>query len=118
MNGFDTNLLARAVTHAFDAHKPYLRQKISAKQLPEKVWSHVLRGIVISAFMEFFMHGAKPEMRMDVGGNLLAILNTGYLPCGWLPHTPYHEGGYNPVSFAKDTSLSNFDYHSGVLLVY
>ncbi|MCP2040613.1 hypothetical protein L1281_001196 [Neisseria sp. HSC-16F19] len=118
MNGFDTNPLARAVTHAFDAHKPYLLQKISTKQLPETVWSHVLLGIVISAFMEFFMQRAKPQLRMDVGGNLLAILNAGYLPCGWLPNTPYHESGYNPVGFVKDKSLPSFDYHSGVLLVY
>lgn len=115
-----TNDLATIATQKLNLKKSVLEQKIREKQLPDQVLDFVLLGVVMSAFMEFFMQEQNPKMPIDVSRNLLKILNLGYLPCGWKPQKETLETAYDPIYFVTDSPQKSalFDYKSGVLLVF
>ncbi|MDO5105930.1 hypothetical protein [Capnocytophaga sp.] len=116
----NTNDLTMVAVQKLNLKKSVLEQKIREKQLPDQVFDFVLLGVVMSAFMEFFMQEQNPKMPIDVSRNLLKILNLGYLPCGWKPQKETSEIAYDPIYFVTDNLQKSalFDYKSGVLLVF
>lgn len=121
----DINLLSEAVRDEFFKKRSYLEQKLRAKNLPTEIFDYVLLGIVMGAFMEFYIQREKPKMPIDFNRNLLKILNLGYLPCGWEPKKSSETALYNPLTFIEDSLLQTqnkkvkpFDYQSGILFVW
>lgn len=95
------NKLAEELSQTLKSLECNLRDKIAKNCLPSEVYEYSFMTI-IRAYQEFVMF-KKYKFKIDFNQNLLAILNQGHLPCGWV---------YDKSSWDK------FSYSYGKLIVY